>query len=307
MTTDNDATARRICQPGEDSDNVKIDREFAAMIPPLSPSELADLHRSLAEEGCRDALIVWKGENLLLDGHNRLRWCREHKKPFSVVERAFADRLAAKACIIREQLGRRNLSPLAVSYLRGKRYLELKKQGERTDLTSGHFDPKKRVSEQLAEEFGVGERTIRRDAKFAEAVDKIVKVCKGESRNLLLARDTGLTRGGVLRLAKQGPEEQKQFLEALKEGKRPRRKAAKGKRRARLTLPAQPKALVRALVQQLGPKELAEVARGLAEAMEGKKVETQGQAKTRPDKQQAEAGKRRFARGKRGSRGPNLS
>src|SRR5262245_60100932 len=292
MKTDNSADSHRIWQPGTDSDNIKIDPEFAELLPPPSPGELANLHRSLAAEGCRDALILWKGKNTLIDGHNRLLWCRENKKPFPVVERGFADRDAAKAYIIHAHLGRRNFSALAESYLRGKRYLEVKRQGERTDLdTSGQSDQKS-TAEQLGEEFKVGEKTIRRDAKVVEAVDKIVEVCGGEARNLLLARDTRLTRGGVLRLAKQRPEEQKQFLEELKKGVRPRRKAAKAKKRARLTLPAQPRALVRALVKQLGPKELAEVLKGLTEAMKGrKKLEAQGQAKTGASKRNGKAGK----------------
>jgi hypothetical protein len=267
---------RRVCQPGEASDDVKIDPELAGLIPPLSPGELAELHRSLAEEGCRDALIVWKGENALLDGHNRLRWCRENKQPFPVVERELPDREAAKAHVIHEQLGRRNLSPGAESYLRGKRYLEVKHQGARTDLTSGHSDPKKRVSEQLGEEFKVGEKTIRRDGKFAEAVDRVAENCGPEARNLLLARDTGLTRGGVLRLAKLQPEEQRAFLKQMKEAGRPPRKPRKAKKGSRITLPTQPKALVRALVRQLGAKELAEVSRALSAA-----VGRQGGGKTR--------------------------
>src|SRR5262245_32654946 len=57
------AAKRRLCQPGEDTDNVGIDAEFAGLIPPLTASELAELHRSLDDEGCRDALVVWQGKN----------------------------------------------------------------------------------------------------------------------------------------------------------------------------------------------------------------------------------------------------
>lgn len=50
MKTERSAERRRTCHPGEESDKVKIDKEFEALIPPLSPSELLDLHRSLEEE-----------------------------------------------------------------------------------------------------------------------------------------------------------------------------------------------------------------------------------------------------------------
>jgi hypothetical protein len=66
----------------------------------------------------------------------------------------------------------RNSSDEQKSYLRGRRYREEKKQGERTDLTSGH-DVHKSTSEMLAEEYGTSEKTIRRDALFSHDVDTI--------------------------------------------------------------------------------------------------------------------------------------
>jgi len=272
--------ARRVCYPGKKSDNIKIDPEFENLIPPLSPRELADLHKSIdAEKGCRDAVIVWRGHDILVDGHNRIRYCREKGYPFPVVEKEFDNRAAVKAYIVSEHVGRRNLSPAAESYLRGNQYLDAKRQGARTDLTSGQSDQKsdqKTAAERLGKEFKVGEKTIRRDGKFAEALDRIIENCGPEAKNLILARDTGLTRGGVHRLAKLNPKEQQKYLEELKEnGKRPR-KIRKGKQRARLTLPAQPKALVRALVRQFTPEEIAEVSKALVAAME-----KQGESKSK--------------------------
>src|SRR4051794_21662661 len=88
---------RRVCHPADDTDNIRVDPEFQALIPPLSRGELVELHQSLDTEGCRDSLIVWKGENTLVDGHNRILWCRETNHPFSVVEKEFQDREAVKA------------------------------------------------------------------------------------------------------------------------------------------------------------------------------------------------------------------
>jgi hypothetical protein len=255
---------RRVCLPGLDSDDVRIDPEFEGLIPPLSAGELAALQRSLEAEGCRDALVVWKGRQILVDGHNRIRWCREKGCPFAVIEKEFADREEVKAYLVREQLGRRNLSPVAESYLRGKRYLELRHQG-RKEPTSGHSDPK-RVSEQLAEEFKVGEKTIRRDGAFAAAVDAIVAECGAEARNLILSRETGLARGGVRRLAALEPEAERKFVEELKAtGKAPRQVRKVG--RGTLAVPREPKALVRALLEKLAARELAAVSRALGEAL----------------------------------------
>src|SRR5262249_38813983 len=112
----------RQCQPRTESDNIKIDDEFAGLIPPLSTGELRELHRSLDAEGCCDPLIVWQRGKLLVDGHNRIRHCRAKGYVFTVVEKWFVDRDAVKKHILHSQLGRRNLSPAAESYLRGKRY-----------------------------------------------------------------------------------------------------------------------------------------------------------------------------------------
>jgi hypothetical protein len=285
----NDATpdSRRLCRPGEDSDTVKTVPEFENLIPPLSPGELAELHRSLDAEGCRDALIVWQGHDTLVDGHNRLRYCREKKYPFPVLEKAFADKDEVKTYIITTQLGRRNLSPGAESYLRGKRYLETKRQGARTDQTSGQTY-QKTTAEKLGEEFKVGEKTIRRDAKFAGAVDSVIEHCGPDAKNLILSRETGLTRGGVLRLAKLKPDEQKKFIQALKEsGKRPRKPRGKGRKPDRITLPAQPKALVQALLKQLDAKEIAEVSKALAEAIARQGQEKPAEASGRSPKRKA--------------------
>jgi hypothetical protein len=259
------AKARRVCRPGQADDTVRIDPAFEGLIPPLSGAELAELHQSLDAEGCRDALVVWQGQDLLVDGHNRLRRCREKGYPFEVVEKTFADREAVQAYILTQQLGRRNLSAAAESYLRGKRYLQEKRQGARTDLDPDAGDGD--TSVRLGAEFKVGQATVRRDGRFAEAVDAVVANCGRDARNLILSRQTGLTRGGVLRLSKMDPDEQREFLRQLKKsGKRPRK--ARAKRRDSFTVPARPKALVQALLERLEPREIDEVYRALAEALE---------------------------------------
>jgi YD repeat-containing protein len=156
--------------------DIRIDKELASLIPPLTQDEYDQLEASLLKDNCRDPLIVWKKKNILLDGHNRLKICHEHNLPYHIVEVEIEDKDAAKAFILRNQLSRRNLSPEATSYLRGKRYLEMRHQGVKTEMAAGQKDPK-RLSEQLAAEYKVGEKTIRRDARFAEAIDVIAENC----------------------------------------------------------------------------------------------------------------------------------
>jgi hypothetical protein len=62
--------------------DVKIDPEFRALVFPLTEAELTGLEESLLAEGCRDALVTWRG--FLLDGHHRLEICRATAKTDTV-------------------------------------------------------------------------------------------------------------------------------------------------------------------------------------------------------------------------------
>jgi len=69
---------------------------------------------------------------------------------------------------------------------------------------SGQNDlkPQNKTAQGLAREHGVGEKTIRRDAQYAEAVDRLVSFLGPDFRRRLLAHKTGLTKKDVLALAR---------------------------------------------------------------------------------------------------------
>lgn len=179
-----------------------LDPELAAFIPPLDPSERAGLETSLLAEGCRDPLVVWAETGILIDGYNRYEICCAHRIPFRAIELSFADREAVKRWMIANQLARRNLSPKRVSYLRGKQYLLEKRQGKRNDLTSGQFDQKLATAQRLAKDYGVSEKTIRRESKWAADVDEISAVLGSAVRTQLLSRRAKLTVADARELAK---------------------------------------------------------------------------------------------------------
>ena len=87
---------------------LKIDPEISELLFPLTVEEYQELERSLREEGCREALIVWNG--ILLDGHNRYEICNEYNIPYEVIEKEFPDRSSAILWVYRNQCGRRNLT-----------------------------------------------------------------------------------------------------------------------------------------------------------------------------------------------------
>lgn len=154
-----------------------VDEEFSKLIPPLRAEEFEQLKENIIAEGCRDPLVIWGEEKLLLDGHNRLKICEENKVSYHVQYVSLQSREDALDWIDKNQLGRRNLTPEQVSLIRGRRYNRADKaQGKRTDLTSGQNVPKLTAAETLAEQHGVSERTIKRDGQFAAAVEQLKEV-----------------------------------------------------------------------------------------------------------------------------------
>lgn len=270
MKASTDAAGRRSGKGDSGTEEeITIDKEFAALIPPLSNDELGQLEQSLLTYGCRDPLVVWKGENILLDGHNRLSVCRKHDLPFKVHAVDFPDRDAALAFIVKNQLGRRNLSPEAASYLRGKRYLGERQShgGDRSKVRATDQIDRLETAKRLAAEYAVGEATIRRDGTFAAAVDKIAEVCGDKARQAILARDVGLSRGAVRRLAKLKEKDQQKAVQALLDsGKLPRRAA--GRKKATITLPREPRPLAEKLFQSFGVQGILEIREALAKVIE---------------------------------------
>ncbi|WP_228056830.1 hypothetical protein [Microcoleus sp. LEGE 07076] len=216
------------------AEELRIDCEFQSLIPPLSKGEKAALQASILEEGCRDPLVVWAEEKLLIDGHNRYAICTAHGIPYQIVEISFDSRNAVKVWTIANQLGRRSLTPESVSYLRGTWY-ELTKQShggkrsascqndhltdktvpegascqngsltdktvpERASCQNGSLTDK--TARELGERFKASPRTIYRDAKFTRAVDALSSIGGEDMKWKILNRSAGLTKKEVIALA----------------------------------------------------------------------------------------------------------
>ena len=94
--------------------SIIIDQEFKNLIPPLSKEEFAQLEENCVKDGIRDPLIVWPqgdGNDILIDGHNRFEISAKHAGiRFNIKRMEFQSRDDVIVWIIRNQLGRRNLS-----------------------------------------------------------------------------------------------------------------------------------------------------------------------------------------------------
>lgn len=101
---------------------LRVDPEFESKIPPLTEDEYRQLEYNIHSEGAvLMPIIVWQGT--IVDGHNRYKIVGENPGiPFTVHEKEFENRYEALAWICRNQLGRRNLTPIQKKMLIGDRY-----------------------------------------------------------------------------------------------------------------------------------------------------------------------------------------
>lgn len=183
-------------------ENITIFPELRDLIEPLTEDEYKQLEENIIEEGCRDPLVLWKYEDqyALIDGHNRYSICSRHDIDFKIAVMDFEDMLGVKNWMINNQLGRRNLTPSQQSFLRGTRYNLEKAQGKRTDLSEEESDSKKSTAQRIAEEHNVDEKTIRRDAKFAEGIDIIKEQNPDLAQNILSGKEK-VSKGIVQKLS----------------------------------------------------------------------------------------------------------
>lgn len=158
---------------------IKIDAEFAALIPPLSAEERQQLEENITEHGgARDPLVVWASKETmtLLDGHNRYEICTRLGLPFDVHELRFKTRDEAEDWIDRNQLGRRNLTADSFNYLLGRRAKRaMAGQGARSDLCKKE---KSQSVAQVANDHGVSTKTAYSAAKFFDQVERTPELKK---------------------------------------------------------------------------------------------------------------------------------
>ena len=220
---------------------INIDPEIQSLIPILKPDELAKLRESILEEGCRDPLIVWKDHGLLLDGHNRYAICKELGKPYSVREKEFPDKDHAMIWILKNQLGRRNLSDYQFNLIVGKEY-ELEKKvrwgGDRKSETvkenqlrqSDGDDSQKETAERLAKEHKISPRTVERSSDLLRSHQTIQQAApevarKLETEEIKAPQKDVKVVGKALQLAT--PEQKEQIVSELKKDFKKATKTAK--------------------------------------------------------------------------------
>ncbi len=192
---------------------INILKEIEELIPPLSNEEFNLLEQNIIAEGLRESLIVWrkiippfednKEVLFLIDGHNRYHICNNNNIDYDYKEINFNNMFEAKEWIIKNQLGRRNLT----DYDRVKLALRMENlfkekakenQGARTDLIEIVENledniPKKSAEcfkpietrQEIAKIAGVSHDTVRK-------VKKIEEKASLEQKNKLQSREASI-------------------------------------------------------------------------------------------------------------------
>jgi len=175
-----------------------IDPEFKSLIPPLTDEEHSELEQKILNEGFDGkkygSLITWNG--ILVDGHNRYEICKYHNIDFVVDEKEFENREQVKEWIIRNQFGRRNLTPFqrAELALQLKPLIQARAKENQKDHggtapgkslhqnTDKVLTPKVDTYKEVAKIAGVSHDTVHKvDVIKKEASDEIKqKVASGE-------------------------------------------------------------------------------------------------------------------------------
>jgi hypothetical protein len=248
---------------------IKIDPMLRCLLPPLSSAEFAALEKNIIRERkCLEPLTVWKETGILLDGHNRLEICKLRRLPYTIREIELPNQAAAVQWIRDNQDGRRNSTPEGDSHFRGMMYNALKHGhgGDRSRKGStGQSDRSGTTDQALAKHFNVSPKTIRRDAKFALAVEVVAANCGSVVRQLCLARDARLTRPEVERLAMETPARQCKAIEQLLNGRKLRTAPAK-RTTPRPRIPTDPDVLARVILELLDEHKLAALLTALERA-----------------------------------------
>lgn len=251
--------------------SIKLDPEFANLIAKPSQDEQQELLSSLCQPGGggNEPLIVWKwrGQRILLVGYRDFPFLRQSRRTYPVIERDFANREKAKLFIVKHHIARRVLTPLNLSYLRGLYYDEEKTPagGDRRSADFQQVRTSTKSLDAVAEIFSISRWMLKRDSKFAKAVNALAKNGGSGVIPLLLARESKLSRGRIMALAKKLPHEQRQILGPLQVGGRlPRFRRSES---TTITVPREPEAMVQTLCRRLTEEQIHEVFDALKRAL----------------------------------------
>ena len=202
-----------------------IDEEFQKLIPPLTDDEYRQLEENCIKEGIREAILVWdRGDDLVIvDGHNRYKIAREHNLKWNHKVMNFESREEVKEWIIKNQFGRRNLTPYDRSLLALKLKPLIAEKAKEKQIEAGGAVRQKSdkavidTKKELAKVAGVSHDTIHKVEKIeAEATPQVKQAVRDGKLSINQAYNSTFPK--VLDPVKEAKEEHEEFREKVKDG-----------------------------------------------------------------------------------------
>ena len=178
--------------------NIKIHPEYSKLVNPLSTADYNVLKSSISNKGLHLPIII-NQDNVILDGHNRLKICQELGIEPILEVKEFQERLQEKEFVIEINLRRRHLNSFQVAELEYKMeeiykeraklrsFRNLKNVNKEINLSTvpndATVDVNKqqenkeigKVSEIIAKKTGLSPRTYERAKKIIEECSEDVK------------------------------------------------------------------------------------------------------------------------------------
>jgi len=225
--------------------NIIIDGQFKSLMPELDKATYASLEENLLQNGCRDAVVLWK--DILIDGHNRYEICTQHGIPYETVEKDFNSRDEALIWIITNQMARRNLTSAQLSYFRGLHYNAEKRlitnangNNQYTEVVrhNGAQPETQSTAARLSTIYHVSPRTMNRDSKVALAISTIGE-SSPEAMRMILSGNVRLDKKELIDLSATPNQELSEIASKIEDGsyKKEKAKAREEKRLGSLVSP----------------------------------------------------------------------
>lgn len=224
---------------------IKIEPELESFLPHLDKDTKELLEKSIVETGGpTEPIVVWKGKDILVDGHNRYEIATKLNLPFEIEQKDFTDMREVKLFMLQRQLSRRNLTEFMLKNLRGNYYKMLKQdpaenlrksktKAAKAAAPKGQTGtPKKSTAKTVADKFGTSERTVKRDATFTSGVDAIRETKGKEMADAVLAGTTKVRKQDVEAIGRAKTKKTREA--AIEKALDPKTRAPKPKAKAKV-------------------------------------------------------------------------
>lgn len=238
--------------------NIIVNEELRAYIDPLTEDEHLALERSLLNEGCRDALVLWG--DVLVDGHNRYGICQKHGISFNTVQNtAFKSMDDVFLWMIDYHLGRRSVSDFqrGVLALRKKEIVTARQvaaQAEREIAGTGGDTPTQAPAATIDDGPPWTRDVVARAARMSSAtLGQIEKIQKTAAPELVGAVKSGVISINAAAAVASLPSEKQ--VAAVAGGKKELRLAAREVRQARAPQKERTKAELPPLAEDATPEQ----------------------------------------------------